>query len=169
MSFSCACSKERERTGEALSLRSLLVLDALKRQRRLTVAGLSSQLHMVDAVTRAIVEALVEAGLVEARGSSPARSYILSSKVYVRSGKGADFVRQSDIDKVRYPELIMKLARQQGGSIATRDVKSLLHLHRKQAYRQLAKLVQDGDLALVGRGGGAHYEITEKGQERIGQ
>ena len=88
MSFSCACSKERERTGEALSLRSLLVLDALKRQRRLTVAGLSSQLHMVDAVTRAIVEALVEAGLVEARGSLPARSYILSSKVYVRSGKG---------------------------------------------------------------------------------
>lgn len=162
-------NEERERTGEALSLRSLLVLDALKRQRRLTVAGLSSQLHMVDAVTRAIVEALVEAGLVEARGSSPARSYILSSKVYVRSGKGADFVRQSDIDKVRYPELIMKLARQQGGSIATRDVENLLHLHRKQAYRQLIKLVQNGDLAPVGRGGGAHYEITEKGQERIGQ
>ena len=87
---------------------------------------------MVDAVTRAIVEVFVEAGLVEARGSSPARSYILSSKVYVRSGKGADFVRQSDIDKMRYPELIMKLARQQGGSIATRDVENLLHLHRKQ-------------------------------------
>ena len=83
--------------------------------------------------------------------------------------RGADFVRQSDIDKVRYPELIMKLARQQGGSIATRDVENLLHLHRKQAYRQLIKLVQNGDLAPVGRGGGAHYEITEKGQERIGQ
>ena len=48
-------------------------------------------------------------------------------------------------------------------------MENLLHLHRKQAYRQLIKLVQNGDLALVGRGGGAHYEITEKGQERIGQ
>ena len=162
-------NEERERTGEPLSLRSLLVLDALKQQRRLTVSDLSSQLHLTDAVTRATVEALVEAGLVEARGSSTARSYMLSGKVYARSGKGADFVRQSDIDKVRYPELIMKLASQQGGSVATRDVESLLHLHRKQAYRLLVKLVKSGDLELVGLGGGAHYEVTAKGWERIGQ
>ena len=162
-------NEEREKTGEPLSLRSLLVLDALKQQRRLTVSDLSSQLHLTDAVMRATVEALVEAGLVEARGSSTARSYMLSGKVYARSGRGADFVRQSDIDKVRYPELIMKLAKQQDGSVATRDVENLLHLHRKQAYRLLVKLVADGDLVLVGRGGGAHYEITEKGRQRIGQ
>lgn len=162
-------NEERERTGESLSLRSLLVLDALKQQRRLTVSDLSSQLHLTDAVTRATVEALVEAGLVEARGGSTARSYMLSGKVYARSGKGADFVRQSDIDKVRYPELIMKLAKQQGGSVATRDVENLLHLHRKRAYRLLVKLVADGDLVLVGRGGGAHYEIAEKGWKRMGQ
>ncbi|WP_448983470.1 hypothetical protein [Olsenella uli] len=65
-----------------------------------------AQLHLTDAVIRATVEALVEA-----RGSSSARSYTLSGKVYALSGKGVDFVRQSDIDKVRYPELIMKLAK----------------------------------------------------------
>lgn len=69
---------------------------------------------------------------------------------------------------LRYPELIMKLAERQGGSVATRDVENLLHLHRKQAYRLLVKLVEDGSLVLVGRGGGAHYEITEEGWERIG-
>lgn len=162
-------NEERERTGEPLSLRSLLVLDALKQQRRLTVPDLSSQLHLTDAVTRATVEALVETGLVEARGSSNTRSYILSGKVYARSGRGVDFVRQSDIDKVRFPELIMKLAKQQGGSIATRDVENLLRLHRKQAYRLLVKLVADGNLVPVGRGGGAHYEVTEKGWKGMGQ
>lgn len=153
--------EERERTGRPLSLKSLLVLDALKQQRRLTITELSSQTHTTDAVTRSIVEALVEAGIVEGIGNASNRSYILSSKVYPRSGKGAGFVRQSDIDKIRYPELIMKLARQQGGEIRRRDVESLLHLTEKQAYRELAKLVEKGALELVGQGAGARYLVVK--------
>ena len=109
-------NEERERTGRPLSLRSLLVLDALKRQRRLTLADLCSQIHATDSVTRSTVENLVEAGLVEGVGNASGRAYMLSGRVYSRSGKDADFVRQSDIDKIRYPELIMKLAHQQGGT-----------------------------------------------------
>lgn len=153
--------EERERTGRPLSLKSLLVLDALKQQRRLTITELSSQTHTTDAVTRSIVEALVEAGIVEGIGNASNRSYILSSKVYARSGKGSGFVRQSDIDKIRYPELIMKLARQQGGEIRRRDVESLLHLTEKQAYRELAKLVEKGALELVGQGAGARYLVVK--------
>lgn len=160
-------NEEQRRTGDRLSLRSLLVLDALKRQRRLTVADLSEQLHITNAAARATVEALLEAGLVEARGSSTARSYMLSGKLYTQSGREVGYVRQSDIDKVRYPELVMKLAERQGGFIATRDVENLLHLHRKQAYRLLVKLVEDGDLELVGRGSVAHYELTKKGRKRL--
>lgn len=151
--------EERERTGRPLSLKSLLVLDALKRQRRLTIADLSSQIHATDAVTRATVESLVEAGLVEGIGSSGSRSYMLSGKVYARSGKEADFVRQSDIDRVRHPELIMKLARQQGGTIKRRDVEELLHIPEKQAYRELARLVAEGRLELIGKGAGSRYRI----------
>lgn len=162
VSFMQMINEEQEKTGKPLSLRSLFVLDALKRQRRLTVIDLSTQLHITEAVTRATIEVLVESGLVEARGSSAARSYILSGRVYARSGKEIDFVRQSDIDKVRYPELIRKLANQQGGKVATRDVENLLHLHRKQAYRLLAKLVDSGELELVGRGSGAHYVVKGK-------
>ncbi len=161
-------NEEQQRTGERLSLRSLLVLDALRRQRRMTVADFSAQLHITDAMARTTVEALLESGLVEARGSSTARSYMLSGTLYSQTGKEAGYVRQSDIDKVRYPELVMKLAVRQGGSVATRDVENLLHLHRKQAYRLLIKLVKEGDLVAVGRGGAAHYEITEKGRERMG-
>lgn len=156
-------NEERERTGEPLSLKSLLVLNALKQQKRLTLAELSSQLHLVDSVTRATVEALVETGLVEARGASTTRSYMLSGRVYARAGKEVNFVRQSDIDTVRHPELIMKLAKQQGGSVMRRDVEDLLHLPQKQAYRLLAKLVKKGELTRVGRGAGAHYELTKKG------
>ena len=153
-------NEERERTGRPLSLRSLLVLDALKRRRRLTLADLCSQIHATDSVTRSTVENLVEAGLVEGVGNASGRAYMLSGRVYSRSGKDADFVRQSDIDKIRYPELIMKLAHQQGGTIKRRDVEKLLHLQTKQAYRELSKLVDAGELVSVGRGPGAHYEVS---------
>lgn len=153
-------NEERERTGRPLSLRSLLVLDALKRQRRLTLADLCSQIHATDSVTRSTVENLVEAGLVEGVGNASGRAYMFSGRVYSRSGKDADFVRQSDIDKIRYPELIMKLAHQQGGTIKRRDVEKLLHLQTKQAYRELSKLVDAGELVSVGRGPGAHYEVS---------
>ena len=65
---------------------------------------------------------------------------MLNAKVYSEAGKEIDFVRQSDIDKVRYPELIMKLARRQGGRVTNKDVVNLLHLGRKHAYRQLKRL-----------------------------
>lgn len=159
---------QQERAGGPLSLRALLVLDALKRQRRLTVADLSAQLNMSDSLVRSTVETLVESGLVEARGDSTARAYMLSGKVYAKSGRTIDFVRQADIDKVRYPEMILKLAWQQGGSVARRDVESLLRLNNKQAYRQIAKLVTSGELENVGRGGSAYYRITQLGLSRLG-
>lgn len=155
-------NEERERSGRPLSLRSLLVLDALKRQRGLTLADLCSQIHATDSVMRSTVENLVEAGLVEGVGNASGRAYMFSGRVYSRSGKDADFVRQSDIDKIRYPELIMKLAHQQGGTIKRRDVEQLLHLQTKQAYRELSKLVDAGELVSVGRGPGAHYEVSRQ-------
>lgn len=151
--------EEQGRTGRPLSLRSLLVLDALKRQRRLRIADLSVETHAAEAITRATVESLVEAGLVEAVGSSSSRSYMLSRKVYARSGKDVGFVLQTDIDKVRYPELIMKLAHQRDGIIKRKDVEELLHIPEKQAYRELAKLVKSGDLEMVGRGARSGYRI----------
>lgn len=154
-------NEEYERTGRPLSLRSLLVLNALKQQRRLTLADLCSQIHATDSVTRSTVENLVEAGLIEGVGNAGGRTYMLSGRVYSRSGRDAGFVRQSDIDKIRYPELIMKLARQQGGAIKRRDVEQLLHLPTKQAYREISKLVDVGKLESVGRGAGAHYIIPQ--------
>ena len=85
----------------------------------------------------------------------------LSARVYSAAGKEVDFVRQSDIDKVRYPELIMKLARQQGGRVATKDVMSLLHLGRKQAYRQLKKLESEGALELKKLGAYSYYAVVD--------
>lgn len=99
---------------------------------------------------------------MEAGGSLRARSYMPGARAYARSDSEADSVRQADIERVRHPELIMKLARQHGGIIAKRDVSNLLHVSNKQACRLLRKLVDEGEIEIVGRGRYAHYMAREK-------
>ena len=53
---------------------------------------------------------------------------------------------QTDIDAVRYPELILKLAKQQDGIITKEDVMDLLKITRDQAYSQIKKLMVEGKL-----------------------
>ena len=54
----------------------------------------------------------------------------------------------------------MKLAHQQGGTNKRRDVEQLLHLQTKQDFRELSKLADAGERVSVGRGQGAHYEVS---------
>ena len=66
----------------------------------------------------------------------------------VRVEKAA-YVRQTDIERIRYPELILKLAETQG-TITRGDVVELLHVTPPQAYRLLQKLVKKGELVQTG-------------------
>ncbi len=151
---------EASRTGKPLSLRSLLVLDALKTQRRLTTASLSEQLHFTIPSVRATVEVLVESGIVVAVGNGSSRSYMLSDRIYKENGCPSAFVRQSDVDKVRWPELVLKLAKQQGGTVATKEVQELLRIERKASYRLLKKLEKEGTLISEGSGPATRYRIV---------
>ena len=150
---------ERRRTGATPSLRVMMVLDALKLQRRMTLSELSETLHRSHAVVRGVAEHLVEAGIVEATGFGKGRAYILSSRVYARKGEVMAHTLQSDIDRIRHAELVLKLAREQG-FVANRDVVSMLHLGDKQAYKLLRELVKEGRLVLKGRGAGSKYYPT---------
>ena len=82
LAFARMISNEENRLGRSLPINSLLILSALRMQRRLNIHELTSAVHLNEVRVKANVEKLVEAGLVEAVGSNKARSYILSSKVY---------------------------------------------------------------------------------------
>lgn len=153
-------SEEAARTGRPLSLRSLLVLNALKDQRRLSAPDLFEQLPFSDAMVRSSLGNLIEAGLIEAWGQGGSRTYTLSKSMYARAGEGIGYVRQADIDKVRHEELILKLAKQNDGVITKRDVEQLLHVGDKQAYRKILKLVQEGKLEKVGAGRTTRYLLV---------
>ena len=149
-------AEERERSGKSMSLDGLLILDKLKRERRCGFDALSDSLDMSNQRLRTVLGQLTESGLVESAGSGTRRTYTLGAKVYRRSGKMVEYVRQSGIDKVRYPELIIKLMREQK-TVSKNDVMELLHLDGNQAYYQLRKLVKEGRAKKVGSGRNARY------------
>ncbi|WP_077420557.1 RNA-binding domain-containing protein [Bifidobacterium breve] len=149
-------AEERERSGKSMSLDGLLILDKLKSERRCGFDVLSGSLDMSDQRLRTVLGQLTEAGLVESAGVGARRTYMLGAKVYRRSGRAMDYVRQSDIDRVRYPELIIKLMHEQK-SVSKNDVMELLHLEGNQAYYQLRKLVLEGHAKKVGSGRNVRY------------
>ena len=146
-------SEYQNQTGSGLPINSLLILNTLKQGRRMTVRDLSEETSLPEARVRAAVERMTEAGLLDAVGNTKGRSYILNQKVYQDKVR---YVRQTDIESIRYPELVRKLAEKKK-AISRKDVAELLHITPPQAYRVLQRLVVAGELEQTGSGRNTLY------------
>ena len=149
-------SEEQQKTGVPISLNALFVLNILKHNRRMSLAEISEECNISESKLRSTVERLAEAGIVDAIGNGRGRVYVLSAKVY---NDPAQYVRQTDIDIIRYTELILKLANTKE-FITRKDVIDLLHVTGPQAYRLLKKLVQQGKLISTGNTSAAQYKLA---------
>lgn len=160
LAFTKMIANEENRMGRMLPINSLLILSTLQTQRRATLQELSETIYVSEARTKANVEKLLESGLVEASGNGKGRTYILSAKVYKEQENSVGYVRQTGIDKLKYEELVLKLAKQQG--FVTRDnVSELLNISSSQSYRLLKKLADKKKIALVGKGRMSRYELVK--------
>ena len=161
LAFTKMISNEENRLGRSLPINSLLILSALQSQRRLTIAEIAEVTNIGEIRAKAVVEKLVEAGLVDASGNNKARFYILSSKVYKQQDNIVGYVRQTGIDAVKYEAWIMELIQKQGGKITRDNVVELLNVTPSQAYRLLKKMSDKGWIKLVGTGRSAYYELIK--------
>ena len=161
LAFTKMISNEENRLGRSLPINSLLILSALQSQRRLTIAEIVEVTNIGEIRAKAVVEKLVEAGLVDASGNNKARFYILSSKVYKEQDNIVGYVRQTGIDAVKYEAWIMELIQKQGGKITRDNVVELLNVTPPQAYRLLKKMSDKGRIKLVGNGRSAYYELVK--------
>lgn len=152
-SFVRMISEYQNRTGTALPIISLLILNTLKQGRKMTVGDISEETRLLEARVRAAVERMTEAGLLDAVGNAKGQSYILSQKAYQDK---TNHVRQRDIENVRYPELVRELAEDKP-TISRKDVAELLRITPPQAYRVLQRMVKAGQLEQLGSGRNTLY------------
>ena len=144
--FTKFIADEQNRLGKPLSIYALMILSLLKNEKRLTIKRIAEMTHLAEGKLLGAIENLIEDGLVEGAGSGKSRSYILSVKVYKENNRSIQYVRQTGIDKVAYPEMIIKLAQTQDGFITKQDVAELLKITPDQAYSEIKKLVSEGKL-----------------------
>lgn len=152
-------TEEQKKTGKSLSIHYLLVLNCLKTAHRATVSEIAEDINSDNSRVKVAAESLVEMGLVEAKGNGRGRYYVLSSKIYQKSDNIVGYVRQTDIDKLRYEELVIKLARKQG-YVTRGSVAELLNLSPPQAYRIILKIKNKGLLESKGKGKGTKYILV---------
>ncbi len=148
---------EQRQAGHTLGLDELLILNALWQERSLTTPQASRLLQKPEPDARAVLERLVEIGLVEARGERRGRTYHLSAATYRRLGLPSAYVRRRGFEPIQQEQMILQYVRAHG-RITRREAAELCQISPFQATRLLRKLVKDGKLVAHGRRKGAWYE-----------
>ena len=159
--FAKLIADEQKRQQKPLSIYTLMILSLLNGERRCSLDRIIEVTNLSENKVRAAVENMIEIGLVEASGNGKNRSFILGKNVYREKNESIKYVRQTDIDSIRRPELIMKLAKTQQGIITKQDVIDLLKISPAQAYSLLKQLKNENKITLLNGGKYARYRIVE--------
>lgn len=139
-----------EQAGTAMPIDSLIILSRMRQERRLTTTDLAPSIQKSEKETRAALEKLSEAGLVEPHGSGRGRTYMLSAKVYQKAGQKAAYVRQSGFDPIQREQMVLKYI-DKHGSIKRAEVADLCRLSLSQAYHLLKGLEKQDKIIQKGK------------------
>jgi ATP-dependent DNA helicase RecG len=141
---------EENQAGRPLGLDHLLLLNHIFWERRLTAAQATQIIQKPDTEGRAVLEHLVEGGILEARGEGKGRAYHLSAATYRRLGGKSAYVRTRGFEPLQQVQMILQFV-EKHGKISRSEAAELCQLKPMQAYRLLQKLVKQG--LLTPRGG----------------
>jgi ATP-dependent DNA helicase RecG len=159
--FAKLIADEQKRQQKTLSIYTLMILSLLNGEKRCSLDRIIEVTNLSENKVRAAVENMIETGLLEASGNGKNRSFILGKQIYREAKESIKYVRQTDIDSIRRPELIMKLAETQQGIITKQDVMDLFKISPAQAYSLLKQLKNENKITLLNGGKYARYRIVE--------
>lgn len=157
---------EENRQQRTFTVGELLILDHVYREREIQTSTAVALTQQPEPEVRSILERLVEMGLLERRGARRSRSYHLSAGIYRDLGQPEAYVRMRGFEPLQMEQMVLQYV-QAHGRITRSETAELCRINLNQAEYLLRQLVDRGDLRLVGRGRGAHYELgkTRKNSE----
>ncbi|MBH2032024.1 MAG: putative DNA binding domain-containing protein [Pseudomonadales bacterium] len=154
--------EEERRTNAELPIDSLIALAALRSAKRVTADELAEHIQRDPASAKRTLEALTEAGLVEAHGATRARSYTLSARLYQASGDKAAYTRQAGFTPIQHEQMVLSYVRQHG-QIKRAEVMELCRLAEGQAKKLLGRLRDEQRLIQHGERRGSYYTLGPQG------
>ncbi len=128
----------------------------LNLRKRLSAESLARHIQRDAASAKRTLEALTEAGLVEAHGNTRGRSYTLSASVYSVVSDKAAYTRQVGFGPIQHEQMVLSYIRQHG-QIKRAEVMDLCRLTEGQAKELLRRLVASHMIELLGAGRASMY------------
>jgi ATP-dependent DNA helicase RecG len=149
---------EENRRQQSFGVDEMLLLAHLWREREVDTHTATQLTQKTEPQTRAVLEGLVESGLVERRGRGKGRLYILSAGVYRAMGQPAAYVHARGFEPEQMEQMILNYLRAHG-RITRRETVELCRISPYQATRLLQKLVKQDKLSQHGKWKGTYYTI----------
>jgi ATP-dependent DNA helicase RecG len=150
---------ERNRNAE-LPIDSLIALAALREFKRLSADALAKHIQRDTVSAKRTLEALTEAGLVEAHGNTRGRSYTLTAAVYSVVSNKASYTRQVGFGPIQHEQMLLSFIRQHG-QIKRAEVMELCRLTEGQVKRLLQRMLAAGKIVMRGQGKKTAYVEPE--------
>ena len=151
---------ERDTPGHRVTVDEMLVVNAVDRERRLERARAAELVQRSEPATRAILERLVESGVLEARSERRERVYHFSAATYRALGRPAEHVRLTGIEPIQREQMVLQFV-DAHGRITRSQAADLCQIGGREARSVLEKLVNRGDLVVRGEKRGAYYERSD--------
>lgn len=135
----------------------MLIVNAVDRERRLELARAAELVQRSETATRAVLERLVESGVLEARNERRERVYHFSAATYRALGRPAEHIRLAGIEPIQREQMILQFV-DTHGRITRSQAADLCQIGGREARSALEKLVNRGELVIRGEKRGAFYE-----------
>lgn len=162
IAFAKLLTEDKEKYRKGLSIYALMILSSLREYRRINMDKLTELTKLPEVRLSSALEQLVERGLVEAVGRGRTRAFMLCQRYYNENHATMQYVRQSGIDDVRHQELIIKLAKAQGGYFTKRDIMELLGVSDTAAYTLIKQMKAQGEIEIYQSGRYSKYQLKVK-------
>lgn len=150
--------EEEARGHKELPVDSLIILAALREQRRASSEQLAAWVQKDVSRVVASIEALVERGMLQGHGAGRGRNYTLSPALYHLLGQDAEYIQQAGFDSLQQEQLVRGFIAR-NGLITRKDVMHLCRLTSDQAYKLLKRLVDENHIEKQGDRKASRYVL----------
>ena len=158
---------KQERQKGPMTVEQMIVLNRLFHERRVTTEQIASEAQRPQNDARALLERLIEEGLVEARGEKRGRVYHLAARYYNEVGQPEAYVHVHGMEPLRQEALVEEYLRAHG-SIRRAKAAELCGLSERQATLLLKRMVDKNKLVPHGERKSRTYTLPPPvGQEPV--
>lgn len=150
---------ERDLPDRPVTVEEMLVVNAVDRERRIDVPRATQLLQKGEAAARSVLERLVEAGVLEARGERTQRVYRFTAATYRAIGPASAYTRASGFEPLQQEQMVLGHLRAHR-SITRSDVSELCQLTSEGAKSLLRRLLRRSLIVPHGTGRATYYELA---------